>query len=49
MKPKEIKKCKECGWAKLPPFEGFVWCRLKIVEVWGESEACDDASEIGVF
>ena len=46
---KQIKKCKECGWKKGPAYEGFVWCLLKNLEVWQESEACDEASKVGVF
>lgn len=46
---KEIKKCKNCAWAKLPSFMGMVKCQLKDVDVWEESIACAEASEVGIF
>lgn len=49
MTTNKIRKCKECAWAKLPPFLGMVKCQLKDVDVWAESQACNEASEIGVF
>ena len=45
---KEIKKCKNCAWAKLPSFMGMVKCQLKDVDVWEESVACAEASEVHV-
>lgn len=49
MKTKTITKCKECAWSRPPIYEGFVWCSLKELEVWAESEACNEASDIGVI
>lgn len=46
---KRIERCEQCAWAKLPAFEGFVWCRLKGLEVWGKSQACAEADDVGVF
>lgn len=45
----DVKKCEDCAWLKLPAFEGFARCQLKGLEVWTQSQACEDADTIGVF
>ena len=45
----KVTKCEQCAWLKLPSFEGFARCQLKGVDVWTQSQACDDADNVGVF
>ena len=45
----EIKICDQCAWLKKPLYNGMGKCILKGVEVWSQSVACSEASEVGVF
>ena len=46
---KTILKCKDCAWAKLPIVDGMVRCEYWSCNVWADSLACREKSDIGIF
>ena len=44
-----LKKCKTCAWLKLEDGEIMCLCQLKGVNVYVESVACSEWSEVGIL
>lgn len=49
MEQKPKYRCKDCGWMKKAITPRMVLCRFKDLEVWEDSQACDEFDEYGPF
>lgn len=49
MNSKELRKCKTCAWLKKEDPNVMKKCQLKGFEVYEESVACNEWSEIGLL